>query len=312
MADHEDYLPGEAPAAHSATHEDGGADEINLFGLDGQSNELLAHSLIPTAHQDAPALIALHSAIEDAHHVRYTDAEVTAIADGLIDVHTAIVDAHHLRYTDAEAEAVADTQIATHTAIPTAHQDAPALILAHKGDPVAHQDAPALIATHKADVDAHHAKYTDAEAITAIYAALPAFHASINTAQLNVTGDATVFSLTGAFWTELLDHLGNFSNGTFTAPITGLYLLTGLVYITGLLATHTTGSLDVYTSNRAYTLYYENFAARISGDILFLSFSIIVDMDSTDIAYLNLTVFSGAKVVDVQPTTYFSGVLLQQ
>ena len=164
MADHEDYLPGEAPAAHSATHEDGGADEINLLGLDGQSNELLAHSLIPTAHQDAPAMIALHAAIEDAHHVRYTDAEVTAIADGLIDVHTAIVDAHHLRYTDAEAEAVADTQIATHTAIPTAHQDAPALILAHKGDPVAHQDAPALILAHKGDASAHHAKYTDAEA----------------------------------------------------------------------------------------------------------------------------------------------------
>jgi len=102
MADHEDYLPGETPALHATTHEDGGSDEISLLGLDGQSNALLAHSLIPTAHQDAPALIDLHAAIEDAHHARYTDGEARAAindifgADGKADADIDL-DGHDLK-----------------------------------------------------------------------------------------------------------------------------------------------------------------------------------------------------------------------
>jgi len=111
MADHEDYLPGEAPAAHKTTHQDGGADEVNIEGLTGITSYMAAHILLPTVHQDAPALIATHAAIDDAHHVRYTDAE---------------------------AETQADAKIAIHTALPTVHQDAPALILTHKGDASAH------------------------------------------------------------------------------------------------------------------------------------------------------------------------------
>jgi len=146
MADHEDYLPGEAPAAHKLSHQNGGVDEISIAGLAGVSAELATHAALPTIHQDAPALIAVHQAIAAAHHVKYTDAEVTAIANGLIAVHMAIAAAHHARYTDLEAEAVADTQIAIHAALSTVHQD-----------------APALIATHAADDDAHHAKFTIAE-----------------------------------------------------------------------------------------------------------------------------------------------------
>jgi hypothetical protein len=35
MADHEDYLPGEAPAAHGPSHELDGDDEISVGGLSG-------------------------------------------------------------------------------------------------------------------------------------------------------------------------------------------------------------------------------------------------------------------------------------
>ena len=61
MADHEDYQPGEAPAVHATTHEDGGADEISVADLDGITTEL-----------------ALHAAIAAAHHARYTDGEAIA------------------------------------------------------------------------------------------------------------------------------------------------------------------------------------------------------------------------------------------
>jgi len=111
MADHKDYLPGEAPTAHKATHQDGGSDEISVAGLSGETVELAAHKLLPTVHQDAPALILTHKGDASAHHVKYTDAE---------------------------AEAQADAKIAIHAALPTVHQDAPALILTHKGDASAH------------------------------------------------------------------------------------------------------------------------------------------------------------------------------
>jgi len=111
MADTEDYSEEVTPTAHAASHEDVGTDEISIAGLAGEPLELAAHALLPTVHQDAPALILTHKG----------DAS-----------------AHHAKYTDAEAQAVADTQIAEHALLPTVHQDAPALILAHKGDVDAH------------------------------------------------------------------------------------------------------------------------------------------------------------------------------
>uniref|UniRef100_A0A6M3MEM6 Uncharacterized protein n=1 Tax=viral metagenome TaxID=1070528 RepID=A0A6M3MEM6_9ZZZZ len=164
MADHEDYLPGELPAIHSPTHANGGVDELNVAGLSGVTQELGIHAALPTVHQDAPALIATHTAIAAAHHARYTDGEAQDVADAQIATHAALptvhqdapalilthkgdASAHHARYTDGEAVTQADARIAIHSALPTVHQDAPALILTHKGD-----------------ASAHHAKYTDAEA----------------------------------------------------------------------------------------------------------------------------------------------------
>jgi len=90
--DHEDYLPGEAPAAHKETHQDGGTDEISIADLAGVSTELAAHALQPTVHQDAPTLILTHKGDASAHHAKYTDAEARAAindifgADGKADV----------------------------------------------------------------------------------------------------------------------------------------------------------------------------------------------------------------------------------
>lgn len=111
MADHEDYGQGEAPAAHKATHQDGGDDEISIAGLSGTPAALAAHALLPTVHQDAPALIGAHALLASIHHTKYTDVE---------------------------AKAAADVQIGIHAGLATVHQDAPGLILTHKGDASAH------------------------------------------------------------------------------------------------------------------------------------------------------------------------------
>jgi hypothetical protein len=317
MADHEDYLPGETPSPHKTTHQDGGADEISVAGLLG----------VTTAHQDAPDLIEAHRLVAGAHHAKYTDAEAEAIADAQIAIHALVANAHHDKYTDASARfainnifgsdgnADADIDLDTHKLINVvdpvtdqggdtkkARNDA---ISTHAGLAAVHQDAPALIETHRLAAGAHHAKYTDAEAVAAIYAAKPCFSAKLTATVSNVTGDGTAYSITGAIWTEINDSGSNFSNGTFTAPASGIYLFSGIFAISGLAAAHTQGNLDLMTSNRTYLLAICNFAAiAVSGNV-YLPFSVYVDMDAADTAYLRSRVYNGTKIVDLALNTFF-------
>jgi len=168
-----------------------------------------------------------------------------------------------------------------------------------------------LILTHKGDASAHHAKYTDAAAVAALYAALPSFHACVNAEQTDVTGDATPFDITGAFWTEIVDHLGNFNEGVFTAPISGLYLFTSNLLLSGLEAAHDYGQLQLVTSNRTYLLLGANMGAMHYSGYLYNVATLLADMDEGDTAYLCLTVIDGAKTVDIRIVTYFSGALIQ-
>jgi len=166
--DHEDYLPGEAPAGHKLTHQDGGGDEISVAGLSGTTAKLAAHILLPTVHQDAPALIEAHRLAAAAHHAKYTNGEAVTAMGALGDgnplnhdkaeewgatEHTAIGDAapHHVKYTDGEAVT--------------------AMGALGDGNPLNHDKAEEWGATeHTAIGDAapHHVKYTDGEAVTAM------------------------------------------------------------------------------------------------------------------------------------------------
>ena len=57
------------------------------------------------------------------------------------------------------------------------------------------------------------------------------FRARITADQSNVTGAGTQYSMTGAIWTEDFDLNGDFSNGTFTAPVNGHYYLAATTYL---------------------------------------------------------------------------------
>lgn len=197
MADHEDYLPGEQPAPHKASHQDGGADEISVAGLSGETEELAAHKILPSVH-----------------HAKYTDAEAQAVADAQIAAHAALptvhqdapaliethrlnASAHHSKYTDAEARAAinnifgsdgkadADIDLDTHKLINVV-------------DPVANQDGDTkkgrddAIAAHAALPSIHHARYTDSEAVSALQAANGLFKTDFNaTSFLYATLDDT-------------------------------------------------------------------------------------------------------------------------
>jgi hypothetical protein len=139
----------------------------------------------------------------------------------------------------------------------------------------------------------------------------PYFFATLASTQSNVTGDNTAYNITGAIWTEVSDIGNCFSNGTFTAPATGRYLLSGQVQ----LSNANCDSFDVYliTSNRTHTISsISNTLSSTNWGYLKVPFCRIVDMDAADTAYLQVqTNFaSPAKYTDVTTGTIFYGYLL--
>lgn len=145
----------------------------------------------------------------------------------------------------------------------------------------------------------------------------PAFLAVLTVTQLNVTGAAGIFTVISD--TEIFDQGGNYNNatGVFTAPITGRYLLSGAIRISGITATHTTGTVTILTSNRSYVVGNNgpNNVREASSQMTY-QFSIIADMDAADTASMRIQVSNGAAVIDVNgsaitdPETFFSGSLL--
>jgi|13_taG_2_1085334.scaffolds.fasta_scaffold04131_2 hypothetical protein len=144
-----------------------------------------------------------------------------------------------------------------------------------------------------------------------------AFSARWTTTANNVTGDGTAYSLTGtSTWTEIFDQNADFVDGTFTAPVTGRYLICCEVTMAGFGSDNTLNDLDMVSSNRTYRMEWGRMDEIHSANSLITkSFTQIMDMDSSDTVYLKLTCgASGGKGVDVTTgfgaATHFQGALL--
>lgn len=114
----------------------------------------------------------------------------------------------------------------------------------------------------------------------------------------DITGDGTVATL--QWETEITDQGGDFAANTFTAPVTGSYLITGGTRITGIVAGHTTGTINVVTSNRSYNGDVIGDCAAVAGAGGQISFTwaVIADMDAADTCTITLTGVGGTKVWD--------------
>ena len=137
----------------------------------------------------------------------------------------------------------------------------------------------------------------------------PAFLATTNT-QTDVTGDGTVYTV--LFANEIYDQDSNFASPTFTAPVTGRYLLTATIGLSGLIAGHTSANAIFVSSNRSVAFGGNSgFVSATAAGISRISGSVIMDMDVSDTCTITTTVSGGTKVVDIEATnTTFSACLL--
>lgn len=142
-------------------------------------------------------------------------------------------------------------------------------------------------------------------------ATLPAFLAYNSATDANVTGNATVATVD--FDTEVFDQGGDFATDTFTAPVTGRYLLCAAVRWLNATAAADLAEMIIVTSNHNFHL-----GPAASNDIWTngtLNLTVIADMDAADTATVTFRVSGEASdVVDIfgggDPRTSFSGCLL--
>lgn len=144
--------------------------------------------------------------------------------------------------------------------------------------------------------------------------AQPSFLVTNSAGQTDITGDGT--NALVAWGNEIYDQGSNFASNTFTAPITGRYLFTMSVLLSGVLSSHTGAAYaEIVTSNREYIFNYaaNGYLKAGSGNYAAFNGSVIADMDAGDTAVVKVTMTGGTKVVDVYNDaqfTTFSGSLI--
>ena len=135
----------------------------------------------------------------------------------------------------------------------------------------------------------------------------PAFLVHPASNQDNISTGAT----TVVFGTERFDQNGDFASNTFTAPVTGKYLLTYSLYLEDMPndATYIETFLD--TSNARD--YYHSIDPRgfdTSPIIVSMSQAHLVDMDANDTVTVRITQAGGSTTLDVNTASHFSGFLV--
>ena len=103
------------------------------------------------------------------------------------------------------------------------------------------------------------------------------FSAYNNGAQSNKTGDDTMYTV--LFDTERFDLNGDFASNTFTAPVTGKYMLSAHIGLNGFTTSSTYSNVYLITSNDTYA---EFAGTEVENNQMF-SFSIVA------VSYTHLT-----------------------
>lgn len=160
-------------------------------------------------------------------------------------------------------------------------------------------------------LDNHDSIVVDANGI-ALNATQPCFLAHATSDQTNVEstgGTAT----TVLFGTEVFDQNADFASSTFTAPVTGRYLLYAKVDVSGITSACTYILVRLVTSNALIT-FARHYSLSTAFNVAVFGAAMMVDMDAADTAYV--TYQGTGEAGDVHDInggrgyTEFGGILL--
>src|SRR5271157_5574103 len=131
------------------------------------------------------------------------------------------------------------------------------------------------------------------------------FAAYPSTAQSNVTGDGTVYTV--IFDTATVNEGSNYntSTGIFTAPVAGNYLFNTTVELTGFTSVGTFAAISINSIPVCYVDSYNSIDSAGLGIILSGSIACALSKGAT--VAVTLQVSGGTKTVSVGGGSFFSG-----
>ncbi len=136
----------------------------------------------------------------------------------------------------------------------------------------------------------------------------PAFLARPSGTQSDIAIDATT---TVVFDTEVYDNNGDFSSNTFTAPVTGKYLLNAEVRIDNLDLNTTYYGINISASNRGVSNFESTNQFDTDPAYYHKGLTVVMDMDANDTASITIEIANnGAAQADIRQWSHFSGYLL--
>ena len=137
----------------------------------------------------------------------------------------------------------------------------------------------------------------------------PCFHAYLSAGVNDITGDGTNYTVV---WdAERFYQGGDFASNTFTAPISGRYLLSfHFSTSTGIDTSVDTVATYIVTSDVTFTTLMSD--TNDMGYVRHSSIAVVCNMDAADTATTAVQIVGGAATVDLEATgyTHFSGCLI--
>jgi len=118
-------------------------------------------------------------------------------------------------------------------------------------------------------------------------------------------------NVTIVYGNERYDVGSNFASNTFTAPVTGRYMLFSQIFLLNVDKAQTYIQHYLKTSNVTYSNVVSNnqmFAADIA--YMTLNQSVVTDMDASDTAFVQINMYGGTQQMDIRTDSFFGGMLI--
>jgi len=133
----------------------------------------------------------------------------------------------------------------------------------------------------------------------------PAFMVKPASAQTGLAHNTTI-----VFGTEIFDQNADFTNNTFTAPVTGRYQISFTLYFENVINNITNFYVTLELSNRSIYTILDPEAYDLTVTNLSVNFSLLCDMDASDTALLKYMKNGGGDTTNGNANSYFSGYLV--